>query len=103
MVVGPDKGGHGGGGTGGEGPKPPAGPKRARAFVGSVDVSAAAAKVNLVTIVEEVISLLASDPNAAVRVTLEIAVDLPSGASDAIRWAVGENATVLGFKTKEWE
>ena len=48
-------------------------------------------------------SLLASDPTAAVRVSVEIAADFPAGAGDVIKRAVSENATSLGFKTREWE
>jgi hypothetical protein len=78
-------------------------PARAKSFQGSVDVPAATAKMKLVQIAEEVVSLLTSDPNATVRVTIEITAEFPNGASDAIKRAVSENATSLGFKTKDWE
>jgi hypothetical protein len=45
----------------------------------------------------------ASDPNAIVRITLEIDAEFPQGATDAIKRSVSENATSLEFKTKEWE
>ena len=64
---------------------------------------AATAKMRLVQIADEIVSLLAADPNATIRVTLEIAAEFPSGAGDAIRRGVSENATSLGFKTKESE
>jgi hypothetical protein len=35
--------------------------------------------------------------------TLEIDADFPNGASDTIKRGVGENATSLGFKVKDWE
>ena len=73
------------------------------AFYGSVDVPPATAKVRLVQIAEEVIALLAKDPNATVKVTVEISSDFPEGASDQIKRAVSENASTLGFKTKAWE
>ncbi len=82
------------------GAKPPA---RAKNFRGSVEVPATLAKSRLNTIAEEVIALLASDPNAAVRITLEIDAGFPDGASDAIRRGVSENATNLGFNAKDWE
>ncbi|MDB5311962.1 MAG: hypothetical protein JWO38_6164 [Gemmataceae bacterium] len=82
------------------GPTPVA---KAKSFLGSVDVPAATAKMKLVQIAEEVVSLLAADPNATVRVTIEIAADFPAGVGDATRRAVSENATSLGFKTKDWE
>jgi len=98
-----------GGGTviaGGEGnpgkidrtPRPKAG-----SFLGTVDVPAATAKVKLMQVAEEIVNLLASDPNAMVRVTLEIAADFPSGVGESIRRGVSENAKSLGFRTTEWE
>ncbi|MDW8264004.1 MAG: hypothetical protein RMJ52_01605 [Gemmataceae bacterium] len=74
-----------------------------RTFRGIVEVNAALAKSRLNTIAEEVIALLTSDPNATVRITLEIDAEFPQGASDTIRRGVSENATSLGFKTKDWE
>lgn len=88
--------------TPGAAPAVPAGAK-AHAFIGTAEINAAAAKMRLVQIAEEIISLLASDPQANVRVTLEITADFPAGVSDHIKRAVSENATSLGFKNKEWE
>lgn len=89
---------------GGDTPSPrPTPPKKPKSFHGSADVPAATAKMRMVQIAEEVISLLATDPNATIRVTVEIAADFPNGASDAIKRGVSENATSLGFKVKDWE
>lgn len=76
---------------------------RMKSFHGAADVNAATAKVNLVTIAEEIIALLAADPNASVRVTVEIEATFPQGVSDATKRAVSENASALGFKSKVWE
>ncbi len=76
---------------------------KAKSFHGSVEVSATLAKSKLNTIAEEVIRLLVSDPNATVRITLEIDADFANGVSDTIKRGVSENATSLGFKAKEWE
>ncbi|HCF58548.1 MAG TPA: hypothetical protein DFS52_11210, partial [Myxococcales bacterium] len=89
-------------------PKPgtKAGPKpapRSKSFIGSVEVNAAKAKMDLVTIAEEIIAVLASDPNANVRVTVEIQAEFPNGADENVKRAVGENAKVLGFTTGIWE
>jgi hypothetical protein len=54
-------------------------------------------------VAEEIISVLAADPNAEIEITLEISAEFPTGASDQIKRAVSENATALGFKTKVWE
>lgn len=56
--------------------------------------------MRLVQIAKEVISLLASHPNADVRVTLEESADFPSGASDQIKRAVKENCKSLGISNK---
>ncbi len=76
---------------------------RAKSFRGSVEIPATLAKSRLNTVAEEVIALLASDPNATVRITLEIDAGFPGGVSDAIRRGVSENATSLGFNAKDWE
>ena len=47
--------------------------------------------------------MLGSDPNATLKVTLEISADFPNGASDQVKRAVSENASALSFKTKTWE
>ena len=72
-------------------------------FFGAVEVNASTAKMKLVTVADEIISLLAGDPNASVKVTLEITAEFPSGAPDYIERGVSENAVQLGFKSKDWE
>ena len=84
----------------GPGPTPPAKPK---SFHGSIQIKPSAAKMKLVQVAEEIISILAGDPNANLEITLEINAEFPSGASDQIKRAVSENANALGFKTKSWE
>ncbi|WP_437322870.1 ATP-binding protein [Sorangium sp. So ce381] len=97
-------------GTGGVAPRPEPGgaqpspaASRPKAFFGSVDVNATTAKMKLVSIAEEIIAVLAGDPNASVKVTVEISAEFPAGASEQTRRAVWENATALGFKSKSWE
>jgi uncharacterized protein len=85
------------------GVQPGAAGPRAKAFFGSVDVSATTAKMKLVSIADEIIAVLAADPNASVKVTVEISAEFPAGASDQTRRAVSENAMALGFKSKSWE
>ena len=74
-----------------------------RAFHGTVAVDAAVAKSQLVTLADEIITLLASDPTAEVRLTLEIAASFPDGAGDQLKRAISENATSLNFTTAAWE
>jgi hypothetical protein len=86
----------------GSAPKPSSG-LVPTAFHGSIQIKLSAAKMHLVQVAEEIINLLASDPNATLNITLEINAEFPRGASDQIRRATLENATSLGFKTKDWE
>ena len=89
------------------GPTPPVGPVPAEpkptAFFGSIDVNAATAKMKLVSLADEIINVLNSDPNGSVKVTVEISGDFPNGVPDHIKRAVNENAAQLGFKSKVWE
>ena len=78
-------------------------PARPKNFRGAAEIPATLAKSRLNTIAEEVIALLASDPNATIRITLEIDASFPDGASDSIRRGVSENANNLGFNAKDWE
>jgi predicted AAA+ superfamily ATPase len=81
----------------------PIGAPKAHTFIGSADVNAATAKMRLVQIAEEIISVLAADPQATVTISVEINADFPSGVSAQIKRAVSENAGSLGFKNKTWE
>jgi hypothetical protein len=76
---------------------------KAKHFHGSVSIPAATAKMKLLQIAEEIISLLNADPAANVSVTLEITAEFENGVPDHIKRAASENATSLGFKAKEWE
>ena len=81
---------------------PPGAPK-AKAFHGNVAINAAAAKMRLVQVADEIIAVLVADPNADVKVTVEIQVGFPDGAQDQTKRAVSENAKTLGFKNADWE
>jgi predicted AAA+ superfamily ATPase len=85
------------------GAAPSSGGAKARAFYGSVEVSASTAKMRLVQIADEIVGVLAADPNATIKITVEISAEFPNGASDQIKRSVAENATSLGFKNKTWE
>ena len=64
---------------------------------------AGTAKFKLVQVADEIVTLLAGDAGAAVRVTVEVVADFPTGGADGTRRSVSENATTLGFKVKDWE
>ena len=72
-------------------------------FIGTAEVNASTAKMRLVQITEEIISILAGDSHATVKVSVEITADFPEGVSDHIKRAISENASSLGFKNKTWE
>lgn len=84
-------------------PMPPVPPSKAKSFHGSADIAPATAKMRFVQIAEEIIALLSADPNAEVKVRIEIDADFANGAQDQTKRAVSENAKVLGFNTAEWE
>ena len=85
------------------GPGPSPLPPKPKSFHGSVEVSPATAKIRMVQIAEEIISTLISDPNASVKVVVEISAEFPDGAKDAVKRAVSENARSLNMKSADWE
>ena len=76
---------------------------KSKTFIGTAEVNAATAKMRLVQIADEIISVLAGDSQAIVKVSVEITADFPEGVSDQIKRAISENATTLGFKNNAWE
>jgi hypothetical protein len=76
---------------------------KSKTFYGSADVAPAAAKMRLVQIAEEIIAVLTADPNAEIKVSVEIRANFPAGVQDQTKRAVSENTRTLGFKTAEWE
>lgn len=97
------------GGVGGSTPPavpgttPPHPATKAKAFHGSVAINAATSKVELIKVAEEIISLLGQDPNAEVKVTLEVSAEFSSGALDHVKRGVTENSKALGFRNADWE
>lgn len=78
-------------------------PPKAKTFHGSIEVAPAAAKMKLLQIAEEIISVLSADPNAEIKVRLEIEAEFSNGAQDQTKRAVSENAKTLNFTISEWE
>ena len=81
----------------------PTGTPRAKMFHGMADIPPATAKMRLVQLAEEIISVLASAPNAEVKVTVEMSAEFPDGATDQVKRAVSENAKSLNLKNADWE
>jgi hypothetical protein len=59
--------------------------------------------MGMAQVADEVIQVLTQDPQANVKVTVEISAEFSEGASDQIKRAVSENTTSLNFDTKTWE
>ena len=84
-------------------PATPTRPAGARAFFGSAEIPAATAKMHLMKLADEIIANLVADPNAQVRVTLEISAEFEGGAQETTKRSVSENATALKLKSADWE
>ena len=82
---------------------PMPGAAKSRSFHGTADIPAATAKMRLVQLADEIVSVLNSDPSAAVKLVVEISADFPEGATDTVKRAVSENARSLGLKSADWE
>jgi predicted AAA+ superfamily ATPase len=76
---------------------------KAKTFYGSAELTPGTAKVRLVQIADEIIAVLATDPNAEVKVSIEIQANFPNGTQDQTKRAISENAKTLGFNNAEWE
>jgi hypothetical protein len=74
-----------------------------RSFHGMAEIPSASAKMRLVQLADEIIAVLCSDPNAALKITVDIAAEFPDGAADQVKRAVSENARSLGLKSADWE
>ena len=75
----------------------------AHSFHGTAEVPPATAKMRLVQLADEIVSVLCSDPNASVRLVVEISAEFPDGAADNLKRSVAENARSLGLKSADWE
>jgi hypothetical protein len=84
-------------------PDPQRAQAKSRSFHGAADIPPATAKMRMIQLAEEIVSLLMTDPNAQVKVTVEIAAEFPDGAGDQVKRAVSENARSLGLKIADWE
>jgi uncharacterized protein len=74
-----------------------------KSFHATAEVPVATAKMRLVQLADEILSVLSSDPNASVRLVVEISAEFPGGVSDNVRRAVSENARSLNLKMADWE
>lgn len=76
---------------------------KSHSFHGTISINTASAKLRMTLVAEEIIAVLAKNPDADVKVTVEIQADFPSDVSDQTKSAVTQNAEALGFLKAEWE
>lgn len=82
---------------------PPGTQPKPKSFHGTAEITPATAKMRMVQIADEIVSLLVSDPNASVKVVVEISAEFPDGAADSLKRNVSENSRSLGLKSADWE
>jgi hypothetical protein len=74
-----------------------------RRFFGTITLDPTRVGRDAGRVAEEVIAHLVGQSGAEVKVTLEIAADLPDGASDQLVRTVTENSRTLKFNTHSFE
>ena len=82
---------------------PPPPPAKARRFHGTVNLDTTRVGRDASRIAEEVIAHLSGLVGANVRVTLDIAADIPDGAPEHVVRTVNENSRTLKFSSHEFE
>jgi hypothetical protein len=83
--------------------QPPGTQPKAKTFHGTAEIAPASAKMRLVQIADEIVALLVADPNASVKVVVEISAEFPDGVTDSLKRNVSENSQSLGLKSADWE
>ena len=76
---------------------------KAQSFHGNVTIGTATAKMRLVQIAEEIIAVLVADPDAEVKISVEIQATFAGGAKDQTKRVISENTKTLGIKNADWE
>jgi hypothetical protein len=72
-------------------------------FDGRVVINGASAKIRLALLAEEVISVLAADPDAEVKITVDIEAKLSSDVTDQFQQSIAEKTVALGFQKAQWK
>ncbi|MFM7131009.1 MAG: hypothetical protein ACKO0V_16800, partial [bacterium] len=95
-------GGNSGGNKGGGGTsvKPESVPAK-KSYFGAANLNAATAKMQMISIADEVIAHLVKDPHARVSIRVEISAEFPEGAKEEARRVVSANAESLRFEHTE--
>ena len=66
-------------------------------------LNATAAKMQMISIADEVIAHLARDPQARVSIRVEINAEFPEGVKEDVKRVVSVNTESLRFVQTEWE
>ena len=74
-----------------------------KSFFGAAVLNATAAKMQMISIADEVIAHLARDPQARVSIRVEINAEFPEGVKEDVRRVVSVNTESLRFVQTEWE
>ena len=83
--------------------EPPASVELPRRFYASADLDPDRVGRDAGKIADEILSHLSTLPRASLRVSIEIEVEMPEGASEDVQRTVSENAGVLKFKSHGFE
>jgi hypothetical protein len=76
---------------------------KSKSYFGAAKVNASTAKMQMITIYDEVIAHLVKDPLATVTVRVEITAEIPNGVKDDVKRNVSENAASLRFVQSDWD
>lgn len=76
---------------------------KSKSYFGAAKVNASTAKMQMITIYDEVIAHLVKDPLATVTVRVEITAEIPNGVKDDVKRNVSENAVSLRFVQSDWD
>jgi len=78
-------------------------PRQPTVYHGSVDLETVRLIPGFSKVVEEVIQHLTGLPGAKVKVSIEIAAEIPNGAPDHVVRTVTENGRALKFKSQDFD
>jgi hypothetical protein len=72
-------------------------------YIGTVNISPAGCKMQLMNLADELIQHLSLDPDAEISIRVEIQANFPNGVDDGLKRTVNENARHLKLSLSQWE
>jgi uncharacterized protein len=82
---------------------PPAGKPNMKRFFGTIELNPLLAKKQFAEVVDEVLELFTTRPNASVRVIVELQAESAAGFDEALQRSVKENCNALKFSNSGFE